>query len=44
LPEYISPAIELKNWWVMGQHLSTHVIHLIFVTHLTDDPSTHSLL
>ena len=24
LPQYISPAIELKNWWVMGQHLVTH--------------------
>jgi len=24
LPQYISPAIEFKNWWVMGQHLVTH--------------------
>ena len=30
----------------MGQHLvtMTHVTHPIFVTHLTHDPSTHSLL
>ena len=24
LPQYISPAIELKNWWMMGQHLVIH--------------------
>jgi len=24
LLQYISPSIEFKNWWVMGQHLMTH--------------------